>query len=468
MDPNQAKQTRVNENGTDYVKRLANNPPACNDKSSYGDNITKIEIFFDVYLNYDKKWMKKRLLGGDLEGRVICKINNRSMKEFLECYQVMWNMMSNYSIIFNVILSIYESELEAYRKEIQTIVQNCEEREKYSKTDLDKFYELYNKINRAIRYAAEEYVKKVREEYSASCEDFKNKVIIPVKDNLKATFYDDRISISDFEKSSLWSVVDSSTTLLGTLYTLDNQLSNGILTKKTLGMIPKYGPAIITVTNLIANWSTSNGPQADLSPISNIISAANAASSIWVNPMFIATTYMGPMLIVIKHLIEELEKLLQTQNEIYYKLFGYNPCRDKKEVFDYLETLMQSEEDNDLPDPNNEVIDYFENKRERLDAIFKNINDTRKNVIKEYKELEAEFIEKAKYTREDIKIAFDDDFFDMYKYTFDKIPTEGSVFKEINKSKFTEWAFEHREWLWVIHYGKLVPNNQASTVSNFI
>jgi hypothetical protein len=211
----------------------------------------------------------------------------------------------------------------------------------------------------------------------------------------------------------------------------------------------KLIPGAVTLANVVMNW-TSKSPMMmgsafeGLAALNNVVSLAGAANSFFVNPGYLVTAYVGPMLNTIVTMLGKLQVQLIERNDQAAAFLG-TPLYIHAEpggvtMWNYMVTAMRASSPGAIPQPSGDVFKYFDKFRTRFDQFGES----------KYKgELESyssggrrEFPDKP-----------------------GAIPSESSllVFTDVNAKKFPSWLFSNRQMVWTLLYGARDPSKAKLT-----
>lgn len=231
---------------------------------------------------------------------------------------------------------------------------------------------------------------------------------------------------ADETSAFLWSMVDH-------LGTFSGELIGAMKVPYTVGLAGKVIPGTITVANVVVNWSkntpaTTGTALEGMTHLNNIISLGGAANSFFVNPAYIVTAYIGPMLSAITILLGRLQMQLIRKNDeateiLNHPLYiGAEP--GGKEMWNYMVDAMHASSQAEIDSPSGDVYNYFDEYRDRFDAFNK---------------------KKAEGERKTEPLTPNPE----------TIPTEASwlIFSEVDPEKFPEWLFTNRKFVWTLLYG---------------
>jgi hypothetical protein len=205
----------------------------------------------------------------------------------------------------------------------------------------------------------------------------------------------------------------------------------------------------VTVANVIVNWSSQSpmlmgSALQGLPALSNMVSLGGAANSFFINPAYLVTAYIGPMLNAITGMLGKLQAQLIENNDVAADFLGM-PLNIGAEpggeaMWNYMVTAMQASSAADIPRPSGGVFDYFDEFRERFDEF---------GASKYKGELES-------YKSGDR---------DEFPTKPGEIPTESSwlIFTDVNDEKFPAWLLRNRQMVWTLLYGARDPKKAKRT-----
>ncbi|ACK72668.1 hypothetical protein PCC7424_4301 [Gloeothece citriformis PCC 7424] len=244
-------------------------------------------------------------------------------------------------------------------------------------------------------------------------------------------------SNSDGSTAFLWSMTDH-------LFTFAGALSSAAENPYYLAA-GKIIPGAVTVANVIVNWSSSNpamfGTSLEgLAALNNVISLGGALNSFVINPGYIVTAYIGPMVNTISQMLGKLQmQLIETNDQASEILgsplyIGAEPGGSK--MWNYMVRAMQASSSAHISPPSGDVYDYFDKFRERFDTF------NQQKYQGEMKSYKANNYQGEK------------------PLSPDEIPTESSwiIFSEVNPKQFPRWLYYNRDMVWTVLYGSRDPS----------
>ncbi|MCL4869430.1 MAG: hypothetical protein KJ063_10700 [Anaerolineae bacterium] len=250
-------------------------------------------------------------------------------------------------------------------------------------------------------------------------------------------------SSSDSTSGFLWAMTDHLFTFGGTLAdTMDLNYIQALAAGKLI-------PGAVTLANVVVNWS-SNNPMTQgsgfegLATLNNVVNLGGAANSFFVNPGYLVTAYVGPMLGTIITLMGKLQTQLIERNDDAAAFLGtplyINAEPGGAPMWNYMVTAMRASSAADISAPSGDVYKYFDKFYERFDQAGG-----------------------AKYKAESDSYAAGDR--KKFPVKPDNIPTERSwgVFTDVDAKKFPSWLFSNRQMVWTLLYGARDPKNSKLT-----
>jgi hypothetical protein len=211
----------------------------------------------------------------------------------------------------------------------------------------------------------------------------------------------------------------------------------------------KLIPGAVTLANVVVNW-TSKSPMLmgsaleGLADLNNAVALAGAANSLFVNPGYLVTAYVGPMLNAIVGMMGKLQARLIERNDEAAAFLGVplyiNAEPGGAPLWNYMVTAMRASSSADISPPSGAIFKYFDKFRERFDEFGES----------KYKG------ELASYKSGDR---------DKFPTKAGAIPTESSywVFTDVNAKKFPGWLFKNRQMVWTLLYGARDPQKAKLT-----
>jgi hypothetical protein len=247
----------------------------------------------------------------------------------------------------------------------------------------------------------------------------------------------------DLTSSFLWTMTDH-------LFTFSGSLADAMDLPYTQALaFGKVIPGAVTLANVVVNWSSKSpaimgSALEGIADLNNVVSIAGAANSFIVNPAYLVTAYVGPMLSAITGMLGKLQTQLIERNDEAAAFLG-KPLYIGAEpggaaMWDYMVTAMRATRASDIPRPSGGVFKYFDKFRTRFDEAGK---AKYAGELESYKSGErTEFPTKP-----------------------GAIPTESSylVFTDVNADKFPDWLFVNRQMVWTLLYGARDPKGAKLT-----
>lgn len=241
----------------------------------------------------------------------------------------------------------------------------------------------------------------------------------------------------------LWAMTDHLFTFSGTVA---DAMEMPYMQALTYG---KLIPGAVTLANVVVNWSSKNPMMMGtafegLAALNNAVSLAGAANSFFVNPGYLVTAYVGPMLSAITTMLGKLQVQLIERNDEAAEFLGtplYIGAEPGGEaMWNYMVTAMRASSSGDIPKPSGAIFDYFDEFREQFDEAGE-----------------------AKYEGELESFRSGDR--DEFPTEAGAIPTESSywVFTDVNAKKFPAWLFKNRHMVWTLLYGARDPQKAKLT-----
>jgi len=250
-------------------------------------------------------------------------------------------------------------------------------------------------------------------------------------------------SNSDSTSTFLWTMTDHLFTFSGTVAdAMELPYMQALAAGKLI-------PGAVTLANVIVNWSSSS-PMAlgsafeGLAALNNVVSLGGAANSFFVNPGYLVTAYVGPMLGAIVSLMGKLQTQLIERNDEAAEFLGtplYIGAEPGGEpMWNYMVTAMRASSSSEIPKPSGPVFEYFDEVREQFDEAGE-----------------------AKYEGE--LESYKSDGRDEFPTKAGAIPTESSywVLTDVNAKKFPAWLFKNRQMVWTLLYGARDPEKAKLT-----
>ena len=248
---------------------------------------------------------------------------------------------------------------------------------------------------------------------------------------------------SDPTSTFLWTMTDHLFTFSGTVAdAMDLPYMQALTTGKLI-------PGAVTLANVIVNWS-STSPMAmgsafeGLAALNNVVSLGGAANSFFVNPGYLVTAYVGPMLGAIVSMMGKLQTQLIERNDEAAEFLGtplYIGAEPGGEpMWNYMVTAMRASSSSEIPKPSGSIFEYFDDFREQFDEAGE-----------------------AKYEGE--LESYKTDGRDEFPTEAGAMPTESSylVFTDVNAKKFPGWLFKNRQMVWTLLYGARDPEKAKLT-----
>lgn len=218
---------------------------------------------------------------------------------------------------------------------------------------------------------------------------------------------------TDQTANTVWSLIDKLTGVVSIAGSLAEDVH--AVFKVTSDLLPKA----VSLANLVSNWSTTSPAMfgtafEGLAALNNVVALGNAAHGYVGTPFTIVAEYIGPMLSAVTALLGKLQMRMIEKNDEWAEQFGTpvyvgaEPGGEK--MWNYMVRTMRAPSADDVPRPSGEVLEYFEEFRERFG-----------------------------------------------EFTSSIVPTEGMILPEINPEEFMTWIFNHREQVWISLYGERDP-----------
>lgn len=241
---------------------------------------------------------------------------------------------------------------------------------------------------------------------------------------------------ADETSGFLWTMIDH-------LGTFSGELTGAMQVPYTVAIAGKVIPGAITVANVVVNWqqntpATTGTAFEGLAPLNNIVSLGGAANSFFVNPAYILTAYIGPMLSAITILLGRLQMQLIENNDeatavLHHPLYiGAEP--GGREMWNYMVEAMHASSRFEIAPPSGNVYDYFDDYSDRFDDFNSN---------------------KAQSEQQSGSATGN----------AETIPTESSwlIFSQLDAESFPGWLYSNRETVWTLLYGSR-DAEQAQTI----
>ncbi|MEM9990921.1 MAG: DUF4157 domain-containing protein, partial [Bacteroidota bacterium] len=276
--------------------------------------------------------------------------------------------------------------------------------------------------NKAYRYYREQ-----QRNHQRALANEQRKIVLAeqqIKKALRAKFLSGESADTDI--GFLWAMSDH-------LFTLGGEISNLMELGYYTRMATAFVPAAISVANTAINWSrespsTFGSGLEGLAALNNVISVGGLANSLVVNPAYIVTAYIGPMLNAVTAALGRLQQLLIERNDDAVEIIG-NPLYAEAEpggsaLWNYMVETMNAQSPREIPMPSGSVYAYFDGFRNSFDEYARSQQLNSSNTDE-----------------------------------YEEIPTQSSwvILSEINPSQFKGWLFDHRDTVWTLLYGSRNP-----------
>jgi hypothetical protein len=250
-------------------------------------------------------------------------------------------------------------------------------------------------------------------------------------------------SSSDPTSTFLWTMTDHLFTFGGTVAdAMELPYMQALAAGKLI-------PGAVTLANVIVNWSSTSPMMKGsafegLAALNNVVSLGGAANSFFVNPGYLVTAYVGPMLGAIVSMMGKLQTQLIERNDEAAEFLGtplYIGAEPGGEpMWNYMVTAMRASSSSEIPKPSGSIFEYFDDFREQFDEAGE-----------------------AKYKGE--LESYKTDGRDEFPTKAGAMPTESSylVFTDVNAKKFPAWLFKNRQMVWTLLYGARDPEKAKLT-----
>jgi len=242
---------------------------------------------------------------------------------------------------------------------------------------------------------------------------------------------------TDAESSSsfLWAMTDHLFTFGGTLADAMELPYNRLHT---------LIPAAVSLANVVVNWSATSPAMEGtalegLAALNNVVSLGGAANSLFINPGYIVTSYVGPMLSAITKMLGKLQTQLIEKNDDATAILG-SPMYigaepGGKSMWNYMVSAMRASSARAVPTPTGSVYDYFDKFSDRFDEF----NQAKhQGAMQNYRA----------GTRGSRRPSDPGE-----------IPTRSTyiLFSEVDPERFPRWLYGNRQLVWTSLYGSRDP-----------
>lgn len=224
---------------------------------------------------------------------------------------------------------------------------------------------------------------------------------------------------ADSNSGMLWTMIDHMTTFSG-------ELAAAADISYHLNIAAKIVPPAVTLANVVINWQSENAGTTGtalegLSSLNNVVALAGAANSLFINPGYIVTAYIGPMLSAISSMLGKLQTRLIENNDVASEILG-SPLYigaepGGKEMWNYMVSVFKAGNSAQVSIPAGNVYRYFDKYKDRIHEF------------------------NSKRPGRQRPLPLDNDI----------------IFKDLDPKAFRSWIFSERESVWIMLYGKRDP-----------